>query len=56
MSWFKHTARPKTPPKLRAHHTSPSTEKQLNDTKLKVSGEKTKVNEHSVINSIKKKK
>ena len=36
MSWFKHNPRPKNPPKLHAHHTSPIAEKILKETKKEV--------------------
>ena len=36
MSWFKHKPRPKTPPKLHAHHSSPIAEKLLKETKKEV--------------------
>jgi hypothetical protein len=36
MSWFKHKPRLKNPPKLHAHHTSPTTEKILKETKIEV--------------------
>lgn len=36
MSWFKHRPRPKTPPKLHAHHSSPIAEKILKETKREV--------------------
>ena len=36
MSWFKHKPRPKNPPKLHAHHSSPTTEKLLKETKIEV--------------------
>lgn len=42
MSWFKHKPRPKNPPKLHAHHTSPITEKLLKETKIQVSKQKEK--------------
>jgi hypothetical protein len=37
MSWFKHNPRPKNPPKLHAHHSSPIAEKILKETKIQVS-------------------
>ena len=37
MSWFKHKPKPKNPPKLHAHNTSPTTEKLLKETKIEVS-------------------
>ena len=40
MSWFKHKPRPKNPPKLHAHHSSPITEKLLKETKIQVSKQK----------------
>ena len=43
MSWFKHKPRPKNPPKLHAHHSSPITEKLLKETKLEVTGVKAKL-------------
>jgi len=42
MSWFKHNPRPKNPPKLYAHHTSPIAEKLLKETKIQVSKTETK--------------
>ena len=36
MSWFKHNPRPKNPPKLHAHHSSPISEKLLKETKIEV--------------------
>jgi hypothetical protein len=36
MSWFKHVPRPKNPPKLHPHHTSPASEKILKETKIEV--------------------
>ena len=36
MSWFKHKPRPKNPPKLHVHHSSPIAEKILKETKLEV--------------------
>jgi hypothetical protein len=45
MSWFKHKPRPKTPPKLHAHHSSPIAEKLLKETKLEVTGVKAKLAE-----------
>lgn len=36
MSWFKHNPRPKNPPKLYPHHTSPASEKILKETKIEV--------------------
>ena len=43
MSWFKHKPRPKNPPKLHAHHSSPTSEKLLKETKLEVTGVKAKL-------------
>lgn len=40
MSWFKHKPRPKTPPKLHVHHSSPISEKILKETKREVTGVK----------------
>ena len=40
MSWFKHKPRPKNPPKLHAHHTSPISEKLLKETKIEVTKRK----------------
>ena len=37
MSWFKHNPRPKNPPKLHPHHSSPISEKILKETKIEVS-------------------
>ena len=45
MSWFKHKPRPKTPPKLHVHHTSPIAEKILTVIKLEVTGVKAKLAE-----------
>ena len=41
MSWFKHKPRPKNPPKLHAHHTSPISEKILKETKIEVAKTKS---------------
>lgn len=40
MSWFKHKPRTKNPPKLHAHHMSPTSEKLLKETKIKVTKQK----------------
>lgn len=40
MSWFKHNPRPKNPPKLHPHHTSPISEKILKETKIEVTKNK----------------
>ena len=54
MSWFKHKPRPKTPPKLHAHHSSPIAEKLLNETKIEVRG--TTIEEQSSKTRLDKKK
>jgi hypothetical protein len=56
MSWFKHKPRPKTPPKLHAHHSSPIAEKLLKETKREVTGVKSKMEEQDLLNTHKKKK
>jgi hypothetical protein len=56
MSWFKHKPRPKTPPKLHAHHSSPIAEKLLKETKREVTGVKSKMEELDLLNTHKKKK
>jgi hypothetical protein len=45
MSWFKHKPRPKTPPKLHIHHSSPLSEQILKEIKLEVTGVKVKLAE-----------
>ena len=52
MSWFKHNPRPKNPPKLHAHHTSPISEKILKETKIEV----TKTESHNQPTKSEKKK
>lgn len=52
MSWFKHKPRPKNPPKLHAHHSSPISEKLLKETKIEV----TKTNQQELPILEKKKK
>lgn len=44
MSWFKHNPRPKNPPKLHAHHSSPISEKLLKETKIEVTKTKESPN------------
>ena len=56
MSWFKHKPRPKTPPKLHAHHSSPIAEKLLKETKREVTGVKSKMEEQDLLSTHKKKK
>ena len=56
MSWFKHNPRPKTPPKLHAHHSSPVAEKILKEIKLEVTGVTSKTEEQDLSIKSKKKK
>ena len=44
MSWFKHKPRPKNPPKLHAHHSSPIAEKLLKETKIEVTKTRESIN------------
>ena len=56
MSWFKHKPRPKNPPKLHAHHSSPIAEKLLKETKREVTGVTSKMEEQDLQLKAEKKK
>jgi hypothetical protein len=56
MSWFKHKPRPKTAPKLHAHHSSPIAEKILKETKREVTKVTSTVEKQDLQLKLKKKK
>ena len=56
MSWFKHKPKPKTPPKLHAHHSSPIAEKILKETKREVTKVTSTVEKQDLKLKLKKKK